>query len=78
MTHGNLLSLLSALDWKLLTLTWKSTWTELLEKFKNDLKALKLSLISETLQNQLILKAKNTDSKYETVKQKSKKQNYQS
>ena len=55
------MSLLSDIDWKLLTLTGKSTWTELLEKFKK-----------------LILEAKNTDSKDETVKQKSKKQNYQS
>ena len=55
------------------TLTWTSTWTELLEKIKNDLTSLKSSLarhITLTLKTQLkglILEAKNTVNKYETA-----------
>ena len=52
---------------------WTSTWTELLEKIKNDLRSLKSSLarhITLTLKTQLkrlILEAKNTVNKYETA-----------
>ena len=41
---------------------WTSTWTELLEKFKNE------KLTSKTLPAQLMLEAKSSDNKYKTAR----------